>query len=119
MEVWAWILVIGAGVVIGTRVRVISEHQRLARHLRGACVAFKGPGLVLTVPGKGMRWTRVAVGDPGELLDETSAMIQGVRIPIELEGAGTVGQRVRVQGFTPTRARVVVDANAHRRGGSP
>ena len=119
MEVWAWILMIGAGVYIGTLVRVVPEYQRLALHIRGAFVAFKGPGLVFAVPGNEVRWTRITAGDYGDLIDETSAMIKGFRIPIELEGAGAIGQRVRVEGFTPMRARVVIDANAHIRSVVP
>ena len=110
--VWFWGALVMVSLYLARHVRVASERERFAVHRQGRFAEFKGPGLLLKGWNSEHTWTRLSVGDRGELLDMRFAKIHGVLIPIRLEGGGTTGQRVRVKRFDPQHATVAVDGTA-------
>lgn len=96
------------------RIKIASEHERFTVHRLGKFVGFKGPGLLIKWSGTEDKWTRIIAGDRGELTDQAVAKVNGVHIPVELEGTGSTGQFVRIKGFLPGTAKVILDSNQAR-----
>ena len=78
------ILVIAVSLIAS--VRVLREDQRATAWLPGRTLVVKGPGLVLRIPRLHQRWQKHSIGNRGVLLANGRVLLNGVNLPVELQG---------------------------------
>ena len=94
-------------------IKKVPETQRLEVYRRGESIGLRGPGIVVMIPGidKG---ERISVGDRGELVAPSVAMINGIRVRVRIDGTVRIGQPVRVKGFVADKVFVSLDQDQVR-----
>ncbi len=102
-------------VAIFVSIRIAGEYERFAVFVLGRFAGIKGPGLLLRWPGSGAVWTRISVGDSGELLGPDIGRFSDVDLPVAYEGNLRLGTSVRITGFTSDEIKVEADPTKSRR----
>ena len=106
MEYGALIVLIVAFIIVALSIRIANEHERFAVFMLGRFVGFKGPGLVIKIPGAGSDFHRIALGAVGEIQSNELVSISSRAVPFVSVGSMRSGLKVRVSGFEPTRVKV-------------
>ena len=101
-------LVIFLIIFAASSIKVVSESQRLVVYRLGRFFGLRGPGLVSIIPGLD-KCTKIGIGDQGKLIAQDLATIKRVDVPVRVDGSATMGQSIRIQGFTDQDAVVVLD----------
>ena len=101
-------LVIFLIIFAASSIKVVSESQRLVVYRLGRFFGLRGPGLVSIIPGVD-KCTEIGIGDQGKLIAQDLATIKRVDVPVRVDGSATMGQSIRIQGFTDQDAVVVLD----------
>ena len=101
-------LVIFLIIFAASSIKVVSESQRLVVYRLGRFFGLRGPGLVSIIPGVD-KCTEIGIGDQGKLIAQDLATIKRVDVPVRVDGLATMGQSIRIQGFTDQDAVVVLD----------
>jgi len=101
-------LVIFLIIFAASSIKVVSESQRLVVYRLGRFFGLRGPGLVSIIPGVD-KCTKIGIGDQGKLIAQDLATIKRVDVPVRVDGSATMGQSIRIQGFTDQDAVVVLD----------
>jgi hypothetical protein len=90
-------------------VRIVPEKVRVAVVVEGQFRSLKGPGLLLKLPGAGVQWVPLTIGDQGNVVSTGVANFKGVQVPVEVTSRES-GSTVRINGFR--KNSVVVEAVA-------
>ena len=99
--------VIGIAVVyLAFAFRIARENERFAVFILGRFAGFKGPGLVLKMPGGSSKFARVALGAEGEIQSNELASFKGSVMPYKASTPVRAGSKVRVTGFDKTAVQV-------------
>ena len=101
-------LVIFLIILAASATKAVSESQRLVVFRLGRFFGLKGPGLISVIPGVD-KWSKIGIGDQGELIAQDLARIKGMDVPVRVDGSATIGQPIRIQSFTDNDAVVVLD----------
>jgi len=91
-------------IVLAASLRVAREHERFAVFTLGRFTGFKGPGLVLHIPGMQML-CRIAGGDEGTVGSGGVADVSGCPVPVSADASVSPGDRIRIVGFRPDGVR--------------
>ena len=89
--------------------RITSLHQRYAWFNIGKYQGLKGPGLVFKWPWSSVSWTRIAIGDKGQFVEDGLGKFNGLEIPIETFKKIEKGTKIRISGFSNNKVQVVPD----------
>lgn len=111
----ALVLAAAIGIVVFLSIRVAKEHERFGVFTMGRYVGLKGPGLIVSWPASTSSWTRISVGDAGEMIGSDVVRISDVRLPAKYEGRISSGASVRITGFTADAVTVEPDPNRLRK----
>ena len=105
MDYGALILLAVAAIFVALSIRIAGENERFAVFMVGSFAGFKGPGLVLKVPGTS-DLVRIALGAEGEVQSNELVSIGTRSIPYVSAGSVRSGAKVRVSGFETARVKV-------------
>ena len=100
--------------VVATSLKISDESERFAVFVLGRFDGLKGPGLVLKVPGPAAKWTRVRIGDRGEMVGPYFVRVGELDLPAVIEEPVSLGARVRITGFAEGAVRVAADPESAR-----
>ncbi len=103
------VLTIFVIVVLYRTIRIAAEGERFAVFLLGRFQTFKGPGLVIVLPGP-QQAHRLRVGDIGVLTSSEFARFGEVDIPVRNTGSLRQGQAVRIDGFDGVEPRLAASS---------
>ena len=104
------ILLLVLAIVIGTRIRVVPDHERYAVIVAGRFASLKGPGLVFR--GKGSsEWKKVRTGERGTIVSPETVRLAAGNLPARIDGDPRVGSVIRVTGFETNRVLATVDSD--------
>lgn len=104
------LLAIAMIVLLAQSIRVASEYQRFAVFVVGRFGGFRGPGLLLKIPGSANKWVRLSVGDEGTLMGPDVARFGQCDIPVSSKEKIRLGSLVRIVGFSETVAEISASA---------
>ena len=105
MDVGLVVVVVLAGFLFAG-IRIANENERFAMYAMGRFAGFKGPGLVMKMPGGGTAFVRVALGADGDVQSNELVVVAGHAMPYASKGSVRVGAKIRIVGFTPTAVQV-------------
>lgn len=77
-------------------------------------MGLKGPGLVLKSPGSESKWTKIVVGDRGELVAPEVGSFKKIQIPVRGDGQIKVGSIIRIIGFETNLVQIMADPDQRR-----
>ncbi len=106
MDYGALIVIVIAVVYLAMSIRVAKENERFAVFLLGRFAGFKGPGLVLKMPGGSSKFARIALGSQGEIQSNELALFEGNAMPYKAVTSVRAGAKVRVTGFEKAAVQV-------------
>jgi hypothetical protein len=109
MPIWAIVVVIFLVFLLASMVKVASEYERFATFTLGRFGGLKGPGLVLKSPDSESKWTKLAIGDCGELVAPEVGSFKKIQVPVQGDGQIKVGSVIRVIGFEGNQVRIMID----------
>lgn len=98
-------------------IKVASEDERFAVTLLGRYQGLRGPGLALNVAAPVAVWTRLQIGQRGELNSNGFASFGARSVPVRLDGLLEPGGFVQITNFETSgpEARVVVVPHGDQR----
>ena len=95
-------------------IRIAGEYERFAVTTLGRFSGLKGPGLLFRWLGGESTWTRIAIGDSGELMGPDVGRFDGLDLPVRYDGSLRLGTAVKITGFTETEIKVEADPSKSR-----
>lgn len=108
MDYGALIVIVIVAVYLAMGFRIAKENERFAVFILGRFAGFKGPGLVLKMPGGPSKFARIALGSEGEIQSNELALFEGHAMPYKASTSVKAGSKVRITGFE--KAAVQVEA---------
>jgi len=114
MPIWAIVIIIFLVFLLSSAIKIASENERFAAFSLGRFMGLKGPGLVLKSPGSESKWTKIAVGDRGELVAPEVGNFKKIQIPVQVDGQIKVGSIIRIVGFESNLVQVMGDPDQGR-----
>lgn len=114
MPIWEILIIIFLVFLLSSAIKIASENERFAAFTLGRFKGLKGPGLVLKIPGSESKWTKIAVGDRGELVAPEVGSFKKIQIPVRADGQIKVGSIVRIIGFESNLVQVMGDPDQRR-----
>ena len=87
-------------------VQIARDSERFTVIVLGRFVGFKGPGILVRIPGQVAIWHRIKLGDRGEVLGSDIARFGSVDLPVQGGARMRIGSIVRVTGFAPAAVTV-------------
>lgn len=103
------------GIAALLSIRIAKQYERFALHSMGRFAGLKGPGLIVRWPVSGMHWTRISIGDTGELIGADVARFSQIDLPAMHAGNIPSGSAVRVTGFTADAVEIEPDPTRTRK----
>lgn len=95
-------LVAVMAIILMSSIRIARDSERFAVFILGRFAGFKGPGLLLRIPGQVAIWHRIKLGDRGELLNGGLARFGSFDLPVQSVAPARPGTFVRVTSFAPS-----------------
>ena len=92
-------------------IKVASHQERFAVIRLGQFKGFKGPGLHLRFFG---HWTRLRLGDRGELVSPEIGRFHGKAIPLLVDSNVRIGSMIRITDFEENRVVGTLDPEERR-----
>lgn len=86
-------------------IRIVGQYERLAVFFHGHFQAFKGPGLVMTIPTH-QKCFRVPIGAQGVLMADDVGRFDGIDLPVRQTEGFALGAKIQVTGFDERAADV-------------
>jgi|SRR6266853_192810 len=106
MDYAGLIVVVIVAIYVAMAIRIANDNERFAVFTLGRFVGLKGPGLVMTIPGSGSNFHRVALGAEGEIQSNELVLIGNRTIPFTSDATVRSRQKVRVCGFDSAHVKV-------------
>lgn len=88
--------------------RIAKDNERFAVWTLGRFAGFKGPGLVLKMPGGNAQFARITLGAEGLIQSNELALFGDHAIPYQAATSVRAGGKVRITGFEKSAVRVEV-----------
>ena len=107
------VFLVAVTIILATGIKVASDRERFLIYRLGRYLGFKGPGICFAVAAMD-KCVKICEEDRGQLLSSGWARINGVEVPVQVEGSAEIGQSVRVTGFGKDYAIVVADSHSKR-----
>lgn len=100
MEIAIVLFAVLLAMFLASGIQVARDSERFAVFVLGRFAGFKGPGLLLRVPGQVAIWHRIKLGDRGELLNGGLARFGSFDLPVQGSAPVRAGTHVRITGFS-------------------
>jgi len=101
-----WIFLIIVVAYLLSAIRITQENERFAVYSLGRFAGFKGPGLVLKIPGGSSEFVRIPLGAEGEVQSNEVVLVGSHAMPFTSESSVRAGTKVRVTGFSNAAVKV-------------
>ena len=106
MDYGALIVIVIVAVYLAMSIRIGKENERFAVFIFGRFTGFKGPGLVLKMPGGSSKYVRISLGSEVEIQSNELALFESHAMPYKASTSVRAGSMVRIAGFEKTAVQV-------------
>ncbi len=101
--------------LLTSMIKIASENERFAVFVMGRYIGLKGPGLVLKLYGSAGTWTKLVVGDTGELIAPGIGHFKDVQLPVQIDKNVKVTSTIRIIGFDSDSIQTMPDTKDRRK----
>ncbi|HXZ44942.1 MAG TPA: hypothetical protein VEH53_08915 [archaeon] len=98
MDLWVVILILVMIALPALAVRVAPEHHRFAVFVGGKYAGLRGPGILMRMPGAGVKWLRLRIGDSVDVISTNLAKVGSLHFPV-IVASGDAGTVMRIKAF--------------------
>ncbi len=93
-----WVLFLVLIALPALAVRVAPEHHRFGVFMDGKFTGLRGPGILMRMPGAGVKWLRLRMGDRVDVVSTNVAKVGNLHFPVTVQSGGA-GKVMRIKGF--------------------